>query len=84
MTMTAESIRKLAGLRISPDQMAGVLEVLADAIAPDEIRRAKQRARTAKHRARRNVTVTLQGVDDPEGWEQRWRDLQTNLLAKRP
>lgn len=80
MAITAESIRKLAALRIAPDQMAGVLEILAEAAASDEERKRKQRARTAKSRARRNGNVT---PESPEAWQQRWQDLQSSLLAKR-
>ena len=61
MTVSAASLRKLATLGLSAEQMAGVLDLLADQMQADEDRRAKQRARTSKSRGNErdsNVTVT--------------------------
>lgn len=60
-SLTEATIRKLALLNLSTEQMAGVLDILADIQAADDERRRKQRDRTAKHR--RNVTVTLPDGD---------------------
>jgi len=60
MSVTAAALRKLAMLNLSAEQMAGVLDILADGAELEETRRAGQRERTRKHRAQRdgNVTVT--------------------------
>lgn len=61
MTVSAASLRKLTTLGLNAEQMAGVLDLLADQMQADEDRRAKQRARTSKSRGNErdsNVTVT--------------------------
>jgi len=60
MSVSASALRKLSLLNLSSDQMAGVLDILADSAEADEARRAAQRDRTRRHRAKRdgNVTVT--------------------------
>jgi len=62
MTISADTLRKLSALRLDPDQMAGVLDILADIQSADEERKVKQRDRVRRHRAKRdgNVTVTDQ------------------------
>ena len=64
--ISASALRKLALLNLSPEQMAGVLDILADGAEADEQRKAAQRERTRKHRASRygNVTVTSQERDN--------------------
>lgn len=70
MTVTSSELRKLAKLNLSPDQMAGVLELLADRVEAEEARRAAQAERKRKSRARLEgqaqdnpVTVTGQSQD---------------------
>lgn len=61
MSLQAETLRRLATLRLDTDQMAGVLAIIADMSGAEEDRRAKQRDRTRRHRAAQrdgNVTVT--------------------------
>lgn len=67
MSISADALRKLAALELDPKQMAGVLDILAGMAAADEERRANQRNRTRKHRAKRdgNVTVTSPERDTP-------------------
>lgn len=63
MSIGAETLRKLADLRLEPEQMAGVLGILADIQAGDEDRKRNQRERTRRHRDMKrdgNVTVTSQ------------------------
>lgn len=64
--ISASALRKLAMLNLSAEQMAGVLDILADGAEADEQRRAAQRERTRKHRAQRdgNVTVTSHERDN--------------------
>ena len=58
MSLSADALRKLAALRLDADQMAGVLEVLADMQAAEDDRKAKQRDRVRRHRERQNCNVT--------------------------
>jgi hypothetical protein len=58
VSLTADALRKLAALRLDADQMAGVLDVLADMQSVEEERKAKQRERTRKHREQRDCNVT--------------------------
>ena len=63
MSVTAEALRKLAELRLDPDQMAGVLSLLADISAAEEGRKTAQRERTRRHRdAKRDCNVTVTDV----------------------
>ena len=59
--MKAETLRKLAELNLAPEQMAGVLDILADLQEDEEKRKADQRDRVRKHRMKQtcNVTETL-------------------------
>lgn len=59
----AATLRKLAALKLDPEQMAGVLSLIADLVEADENRRAKQRARKARSRDN-GVTVTGQERDE--------------------
>lgn len=63
MSMTAAELRTLATLNLSPEQMAGVLELLAARIEKDDARRLAQaeRKRLSRDRA---VTVTGQSGDN--------------------
>lgn len=65
MTVSAASLRKLAALNLAPAQMAGVLDMLADQQEQEDARKAAQRERTRRSRAKRdsNVTVTPQSQD---------------------
>jgi hypothetical protein len=66
MAVTASTLRKLAALDLSPEQMAGVLEVLAEGLAADEARKAGQAERKRRSRAKErdgHVTVTGQDCD---------------------
>lgn len=58
MTVSSSALRKLAALNLSAEQMAGVLEILADTSEADEARRAAQRERTRRHREKRDCNVT--------------------------
>lgn len=71
MTVTASELRKLASLNLSPDQMAGVLGLLADRIEAEDARKAAQAERKRQSRARTGgqsrdnpVTVTGQSRDN--------------------
>lgn len=56
------ALRKLAALNLSPEQMSGILEILAEVSQKEEERLEKQRLR--KHRSRdKSVTVTGQERD---------------------
>ncbi len=61
MSISSDTLRKLSALRLDPDQMAGVLDILADIQSADEGRKAGQRERVRKHRESHNsnVSVTL-------------------------
>lgn len=67
MSLSSDALRKLAALRLDADQMAGVLEVLADMQAVEEERLAKQRDRVRRHRDKQacNVTETSPSRSDP-------------------
>jgi len=61
MSITSSALRRLATLNLSSEQMAGVLDILADVEAVDEARKAGQRERVRRHREKErysNVTVT--------------------------
>ncbi|MEQ9634621.1 MAG: hypothetical protein RLW68_00905 [Devosia marina] len=58
MSISASTLRKLAELRLDPDQMAGVLGILAEQQEAEEARKAAQRERTRKSRAKRDGNVT--------------------------
>lgn len=60
--INADSLRRLAALKLAPEAMAEVLSVVADMQSAEEDRKAKQRARTTRFREK-NVTVTLQERD---------------------
>ena len=62
MSVTAAELRKLAALNLSPEQMAGVLGLLADRVEADEQRRASQAERKRRSRDK-SVTVTGQERD---------------------
>lgn len=65
MIVSASTLRKLAALNLNPDQMAGVLEMLAEQQEAEDARKAAQRERTRKSRANRdsNVTATSPSQD---------------------
>lgn len=67
MSVSASTLRKLALLNLSSEQMAGVLDILADGAEAEETRRAAQRERTRRHREKRdgNVTVISPERDNP-------------------
>lgn len=69
MTISAEALRKLAALKLSAEQYAVVLDVMADLCEADDERRAKGRERTRACRMKRygDVTVTLQPSPPPDG-----------------
>lgn len=64
--ISSATLRKLAELNLSPEQMTGVLSLLADQAQAEEDRKAAQRERTRKSRASRNAAVTLQDRDGNE------------------
>ncbi len=64
--ISSATLRKLAELNLSPEQMTGVLSLLADQAQAEEDRKAAQRERTRKSRASRNDDVTLQTRDSNE------------------
>ncbi len=67
MTIKAATLRKLAALNLAPDQMAGVLELLAEQAEADESRREAQAERKRRQRARGDDgTVTRQSRDETE------------------
>lgn len=83
MAVTSDTLRKLADLRLDTEQMAGVLELLAEVMEADEARRGNQAERKRRQRDRAktagngnqpgNVTVTGQSRDaavtpSPEGF----------------
>ncbi len=84
MTIGATTLRKLAMLGLNAEQMAGVLDILADGVEAEEARKSAQRERTRKARAKqRDVTVTLQShdrnSDDTHGGVTRVEDKTSNL-----
>jgi len=83
MSIPATTLRKLASLGLSSEQMAGVLDILADGIEAEEARKAAQRERTRRARDKqRNVTATLQtrdgNCDDTHGRATRVDDKTSN------
>lgn len=58
--INANTLRKLASLNLDAEQMSGVIDLLADIEARDELRKEAQRERVRRHRERRfsNVTET--------------------------
>lgn len=62
--VNADTLRKLASLNLSAEQMQVVLEILADSLEKEDVRKEKQRDRVRKCREKRNgnsygnVTVT--------------------------
>lgn len=72
--ISSATLRKLADLNLSPEQMAGVLGLLADQAQAEEERKAAQRERTRKSRASRNADVTLQVCDGNETVTDQSRD----------
>lgn len=62
--ISSETLRKIALLNLSPEQMAGVLEVLADGLEKEEQRKKKQRERKQRSRDSHS-TVTRQSCDIP-------------------
>ncbi len=66
MPVTSDALRKLAALSLSPEQMSGVLDILADLESAEEHRKAGQRERVRRHREKArygNVTETFQQRD---------------------
>jgi len=57
MSLDAAALRRLASLNLSPEQMAGVLDVLASMTEQEEARKAAQRERTRKFREKIGVTL---------------------------
>lgn len=55
--ITSEALRKLAALNLSSEQMAGVLEIIADLEEIEEARRKTDRERTRRHRNLLNITA---------------------------
>jgi hypothetical protein len=68
MPVSSRTLRQLADLKLSPEQMSGVLVILAETAEADEERLANQRERKRRSRSG-HVTVTGQsqdkGVTDP-------------------
>ena len=60
--MNAITLRRLAALKLAPEQMAEVLSILAEAQEAEEARKARQRDRKRMSRDK-TVTVTGQGRD---------------------
>jgi hypothetical protein len=69
MAVTSATLRKLAALELSAQQMAGVLEILADQQEAEEARLASQRDRKARQRSGQSRdshgTVTGRDCDLP-------------------
>ncbi len=68
MSVSAETLLELSELRLEPEQMAGVLRILAKMQAKEEDRKKGQRERTRRHREAprySNVTVTSLERDNP-------------------
>lgn len=61
MSVSASALRKLSLLNLSSDQMAGVLDILADSAEADEARRVAQRRRAARWRERLNLSASERG-----------------------
>ena len=62
MNISSDALRKLANLNLNPEQMAGVLAILADGIDKEEERKKKQAERKRVSRDRHR-TVTGQSQD---------------------
>ena len=76
MSVPASTLRKLAALNLNAEQIAGVLDLLADGLEAEEARKEAQRERTRKAREKqRNSTVTLQSGDDTRGGVTRVEDI---------
>ena len=66
MSISSETLRKLTALKLDGEQLAGVLELLADAIESDDIKRAAARERTRRYRdKKRNCDVTVNVTPSP-------------------
>ncbi|MHC5307536.1 hypothetical protein [Bartonella sp. LJL80] len=63
MSIDAATLRHLSSLKLSAEQMSGVLEILAGIEEKEEKRKASQRERVRRHRDNKTVTVTLQKRD---------------------
>jgi hypothetical protein len=79
VSVSATTLRKLALLGLDAEQMAGVLDILADGVEAEEARKTAQRERTRKARAKqRDATVTLptrdSNSDDTRGGVTRVED----------
>lgn len=70
MSVSASALRKLSLLNLSSDQMAGVLDILADSAEADEARRLMQGRRAARWRERLNLSAS------------EWRDLSESIRAR--
>ena len=67
MSISADTLRQLAALALKPEQMAGVLTIIADMQEAEDARKTKQRERKARSRDK-SVTVTGQERDgDSDG-----------------
>lgn len=64
MPLDATTLRKLAALSLKPEQMAGVLSILADMQQTEDERKTKQRERKARSR---DKTVTVTGQERDRG-----------------
>src|SRR5581483_1633464 len=69
MNISAEILRRLSALKLPAKAFAEVLDILADALAAEELRLEKQRARKRKSRdAERDEGVTVTGPErDKDG-----------------
>ncbi|MET3414790.1 hypothetical protein [Methylobacterium sp. 1030] len=66
MSVSAAALRKLAALDLSAEQMAGVLELMADIQEKEETRLAEQRERKRRSRDKsRDKDVTVTGQSQP-------------------
>ena len=66
MSITADTLRKLASLKLSPEQMSGVLDLLADMQTADDERKEKQRNRTRRCREKSRGIKPLE-AKEPSG-----------------
>lgn len=64
MPVTPDILRRLGRLNLNQEQLSEVLGIIADMEEADFERKRKQRDRTARHRASRNVTAP---PNDPNG-----------------
>lgn len=64
MPVSADALRRLADLRLSPDAMAVVLGIIADVSAPDDARRAKDAERKRSKRASAENPRTIHGQSE--------------------